>query len=415
MENNMENLTQRQLILLIVLVAVVVSVATSIGMAVFLYGEEPETVVERIIEREKGETQQLINEKILRQDELVVAVVKQTLPGVVSIVAAKDVPVVEQYFVDPFGDDPFFRQFFGEQFQVPQLRQKGTRREDVSKGSGFVASSDGLILTNKHVVEDAKADYTVFLHDGTKISARVLGKDPVQDIAVLKISPPAKGLTVLRLGDSDNVEIGQSVIAIGNALGEFQDTVSVGIVSGLGRSITARGGSGAEELEGLIQTDAAINPGNSGGPILNLRGEVIGTATAIAQGAENIGFAIPINRAKRDIASVKASGKIIYPFIGIRYAMLNDDLKDQNKLSVGSGAWIVGGEGEPAITKGSPAEKAGLKEGDIILKINNDPVTRDHPIAEYLQKYQAGETIVLRVLRGEKETDVRLTLEERKF
>lgn len=231
------------------------------------------------------------------EEAAVVNAVKKVSPAVVSIVVTKDLPKIERY--SPYGNDPFFWQFYG-----PMYRQNGTERREIGGGSGFIIAGDGLILTNKHVVSDTEADYTVLLNDGRKFEAKIVARDSTYDIALMRIE--AKNLPTVILGDSDSVVIGQTVIAIGNALGEYRNTVSTGVVSGLARSIEAGSGLGDSELlSGVIQTDAAINPGNSGGPLLNLRGEVIGMNTAIVQGAENIGFAIPINDAKRDITGGK--------------------------------------------------------------------------------------------------------------
>lgn len=355
-------------------------------------------------------------ERPLRQDEMVVKAVEEVSPAVVSIVASKDVPVIERYFVDPFGNDPFFQQFFGggSGFQVPQYRQKGTQKQDVSSGTGFIVSSDGLILTNKHVVADTAAEFTVLMNDGRKKPARVLARDTAQDIAVLKIE--GHDLPTARFGDSSQVKIGQAVIAIGNALGQFRNTVSVGIISGLERSIVAGGGGGGESevLEELIQTDAAINPGNSGGPLLNIYGEVIGINTAMATGAENIAFTIPINNAKRDVASVKAHGKILYPFLGIRYTIVTKDTADKQKLGRDYGALVGKSDTDSAVVAGGPADRAGIKEGDIILQINGERIDTDHTLASLLQKYQVGDEIALKVFRDEKEFDTKVKLEERK-
>ncbi|MBI2055228.1 MAG: trypsin-like peptidase domain-containing protein [Candidatus Sungbacteria bacterium] len=357
-------------------------------------------------------TDKEINERVLRQDELVVQSVAEVSPAVVSIVASKDVPIVEQEFVSPFPDDPFFQQFFGDQFKVPQLKQKGTQKQKVSSGTGFIVSSDGFILTNKHVVADTAAEYTVFMNDGTKLDAKVLARDPIQDFAIVKIEKT--GLTAVRLGDSSKIKIGQTAIAIGNSLGEFRNTVSVGVVSGLSRSVTASGGGiGSEELIDLIQTDAAINPGNSGGPLLNLRGEVVGINTAIVQGAQNIGFSIPINKAKRDIESVKRTGKIIYPFVGVRYVSLNTDIQKQNNFPVSEGAWLKAGESEPAVVPGSPAEKAGLKTGDIIVEINGVKIDADHTLTSVLQDYAVGDMVKVVYLRNGARLTAPITLAER--
>ena len=355
-------------------------------------------------------------ERPLRQDEMIVKAVEEASPAVVSIVASKDVPVVERYYVDPFGNDPFFQQFFGGEsgLQVPQYRQNGTQKQDVSSGTGFIVSPDGLILTNKHVVADTEAEFTVFMNDGRKKPARVLARDTAQDLAVLKIE--GSDFPMVRFGDSSQVKIGQAVIAIGNALGQFRNTVSVGIVSGLQRSIVAGGGGGSEPetLQELIQTDAAINPGNSGGPLLNIAGEVIGINTAIAQGAENIGFALPINSAKRDVASVKAHGKIIYPFLGIRYVLITKEIADKEKLARDYGARVMKSDTEASVVAGSPAERAGIKEGDIILQLNNERIDPDHTLAFLIQKYQVGDEITLRIFRADAESEVKVKLEERK-
>ena len=287
--------------------------------------------------------------------------------------------------------------------------------KEIGGGTGFIVSEDGLVLTNKHVVLDEKADYTVFTNDGKKFSAKVLARDPLQDLAVLKIEQVGtEPFSVVKLGDSDRLESGQTVIAIGNALGEFRNTVSVGVISGLGRKITASGGDFVETLEDVIQTDAAINKGNSGGPLLNLKGEVIGVNTAMALEAQSIGFAIPINKAKKDIEQVKNSGKIVYPFLGIRYVLVNEKIKEENNLSKDYGVLIIrGGNGEPAIDPGSAAEKAGLRAGDIVLEFNNEKITTENSLAKIIIKYNPRDKVVLKILRGEKEINTELILGER--
>ena len=409
----------RQLIAAMIVVSAITSFLVAMVTISAVTGEQPGRVIERIVERAPAgqPSEREIAERVLRQDELVVAAVKRAAPAVVSVVVSKDVPVVEQFFVDPFAGDPFLEQFFGDSgIRVPQLRQRGTRRQDVGFGTGFVVSADGLLLTNRHVVSDAAAGYTVFLSDNTKLPAKVLARDPSHDLAILKVDPPSgRTLTPLPLGDSARVEIGQSVIAIGNALGEFRNTVSVGVISGLQRAIVAEGGAaGRESLTELIQTDAAINPGNSGGPLLNLRGEAIGINTAIAQGAENIGFTIPINQAKRAIESVQASGRIIYPFLGVRYVMVTKELAAEQTLPIDYGALITGDGGNPAVTAGSPAEKAGLKSGDIILEFNGEKLEAGRTLASLIAKYKVGDRITMGVRRGSDTLTLTATLEERK-
>lgn len=242
-------------------------------------------------------------------EEAVVAAVERATPSVVSVIISKDLPIIERCPYNPFSDfPPELQELFGDQFggiQFYRPCRRGSVLREVGGGSGFVISADGLLLTNKHVVADTEASYTVLTNDGKRYPARVLYRDPVQDLAVLDID--ANGLVPATLGDSDAVKLGQTAIAIGNALGEFRNTVSVGVVSGLSRDVVARSSTSGEEvrIEGLIQTDAAINQGNSGGPLLNLRGEVIGVNTAMVQGAENIGFAIPVNKAKEAIVKVR--------------------------------------------------------------------------------------------------------------
>lgn len=347
-------------------------------------------------------------------EEAIIRVVKEVSPAVVSIVITKDVPKIELYYENPFKE---FEEFFGQpfEFKIPQYRQKGTEKKEIGGGTGFIVSEDGLILTNKHVVLDEKADYTVFTIDGKKFPAKVLAKDPVQDLAILKIEPKDNWkFPTVKLGDSDKLEIGQTVIAIGNVLGEFRNSVSVGVISGLGRTITASGGGLLETIEDVIQTDAAINRGNSGGPLLNLKGEVIGVNTAMVLEAQNIGFAIPINKAKKDIEQVKNLGKMVYPFLGVRYVLINEKIQKENNLPVSYGALVIKGEGgEPAIFPGSAAEKAGLKEGDIILEFNGEKITTENTLAKIIMKYNPGDKVVLKILREGKEKILEVVLGER--
>jgi serine protease Do len=333
----------------------------------------------------------------------VVNVVEDANPAVVSIVITKDVPIIEQYYQqNPFGD------FFGLPFGIPQYRQNGTQKQEVGGGSGFLISSDGYIVTNAHVVADKDADYTVLLNDGTKYDAQVVAADTTLDVALIKISATDE-LPYLEFGDSSAVKVGQSVIAIGNALGEFRNTVSVGVVSGLSRSITAGDNQGSsEQLTDIIQTDAAINPGNSGGPLLDLSGQVIGINVAASIGsAENIGFALPANSVKTAVESMKEHGRVIRPYLGVRFIPVTESLKESNDLSVDYGALIVRGDNrnELAVIPGSPADKAGLEENDIILKIDGQKIDEDHPLQVELQRKAVGDLVDLQVLHdGEEET-----------
>ncbi len=372
------------------------------------------------IEQEGG-TQEYVPQTT--QEQKIIDAVKLVSPSVVSIIITKDVPILEKFFTNPF--EEFFGQGSPFQFRVPQIRQKGTEKKEVGGGSGFIVSTDGYVVTNKHVVLDEEADYTVFTNDGKSYPAKVLAKDPLQDLAILKIDQEqivdltgefvAKPFVQVRLGDADTLQIGQSVIAIGNALGEFRNTVSVGVISGLGRTITASGGANfVETIEDVIQTDAAINKGNSGGPLLNLAGEVIGINTATVLDAQNIGFAVPVNKVKRDIEQVRSSGKITYPFLGVRYVMVTDTIAKDRNLPVTYGALIEKGDSaSPAVTPGSGADKAGMREGDIILEFNGERVTPDNSLAKLIQRYNPRDTVVVKILRGGQEKIVQVTLGER--
>ena len=341
-------------------------------------------------------------------EQAIIDTVKSASPSVVSIVISKNLPVYEQQLINPFGDVPGF------DFQIPQYVQRGTELKQVGAGSGFIVSEDGLVLTNKHVVLDKSAEYTVLTNDGKKYSAKVLALDPVQDLAIVKINSTEK-FPAIKLGDSSSIEIGQGAIAIGNSLGEFRNTVSAGIISGLGRTVSASGNGGfSETLEDIIQTDAAINPGNSGGPLLNLRGEVIGVNVAMAEGAQSIGFAIPINIAKRDINQVVLTNKITYPFLGVRYVLVDEKVKKDYELSVDYGALIIkGDQGEIAITKDSSAEKAGIKEGDIILEFGKEKVTKENSLSKIISRYSPGDSVEVKIMRNGSEISLTVILGER--
>jgi len=362
----------------------------------------------------------IVEEKYLPQtteEEKTIQTVKQVSPSVVSIIISKDVPILEKYYIDPLGSD-----FFGD-LQIPKYREKGTEKKEIGSGTGFIISKDGMILTNKHVISEEDAEYIVLLNSGEKYPAKILARDPFYDLAIIQIDQSdvadeeKKSFFSVKLGDSSKLQIGQTVIAIGNALGEFQNTVSVGVVSGLGRNIVATGAGTAESLEGIIQTDAAINPGNSGGPLLNLAGEVIGINVARSTSGENIGFSLPINMAKRDIEQVKKEGKIVYPFLGIYYTHITEEISKANDLLVESGAWVgrdgQGQETEIAVVPDSPAEAVGIKRDDIILEFDNKKITEKDSLAKMILQYSPGDKILLKVLRGEQEFSYEITLTER--
>lgn len=335
----------------------------------------------------------------------IVEIAKRVCPTVITIVISKDLPKIDGFYFFPFGD---------QQVALPKIK-KGKEKTKIGGGSGFIVSEEGYILTCSHVVGDPEADYTVIVDPQHKYPAKILAKDPLVDVAVLKISE--KNLPCLELGDSDKIELGETVVAIGNPLGEFEDTLSAGIVSGLSRKITAFGGLSLKttSLRGLIQTDAAINPGNSGGPLVDMEGKAIGINTAMVMGAQNIGFAIPINYAEKILEEVKKYGKIKRPFLGVRYVILNQEISRANKLPVDYGALIVRESfGEPAVMKGSAADKAELKEYDIILEAGEEKITQDNTLADVLQKYKIGEEISFKVLREGKEINLKVKSEEKK-
>ena len=286
----------------------------------------------------------------------------------------------------------------------------GTASEQAA-GSGVVMSADGYIMTNKHVVAEATS-VSVALSDGTAYDkVKVVGSDPMNDVAYLKIDG-VSNLTPATLGDSSTVRVGQSVIAIGNSLGQYQNTVTTGIISGKGRPVEAGDGSGTatESLTDLLQTDAAINPGNSGGPLMNSAGQVIGMNTAVAANAQGIGFAIPIDATKGTLKSVLAGKGVQRAYLGLRYVPITADIAKRYDLNVKQGAYIVSNSGS-AIMSGSPADKAGVKDKDIITKINGLEVGPQGGVSSLIGEYAPGETIELTVVRGGSERTIKTTLE----
>ncbi|PIU16329.1 hypothetical protein COT20_00690 [bacterium (Candidatus Gribaldobacteria) CG08_land_8_20_14_0_20_39_15] len=351
----------------------------------------------------------------MTQDNSVVQIVKQALPAVVSIAMMQEL-----------GDFDF---------PLKKSSKKTTKsKKDFSPslpcvmlggGSGFVVDEDGTILTNRHVITDPLGEYVVVMPNNQKIMTEILAYDPIHDIALLKINPAAvllpQPLPIIPLGNSLKAELGETVVAIGNALGLFRNTVSVGVVSGLSREIHAQNELTTEKtkLRGLIQTDAAINPGNSGGPLLNLRGEAIGINAAMVFGAENIGFALPINNAKWALKELKQYGRIRQPYLGVRYLAIDSELKHQFSLPVNYGVLVMA---EPEIKKGrkqavvpnSPAAKAGLKEADIILEIQGKKITTEQTVNDILELCHIGREIPMKILRNGQEKMLKIVLAERK-
>ena len=348
---------------------------------------------------------------VVSEENVVADLVEKSLPGVVSIVISKDVPKLKNSSNNPFGF-PFFSPFGSRSQQG--VGSTEMEKKKIGSGSGFFVFSDGLIVTNKHVVADEQAEYTVILGDGTEYTAKVLARDPSNDIAVIKIE--GKDFPVLTLGDSDVVRVGETVIVIGNPLGEFENSVSRGIVSGLKRNLNAGSGFGdSERLSDIIQIDAAINPGNSGGPLFNLSGQVIGVNVAMAQGAENIGFALPVNQVKRIVEQVRTTGKLSFPYLGVRSITLDDELKKKIGLPFNYGALVVRGDTitDFAVLPGSPADKAGIVENDIILEIDGKKVDLDHSLVYYMGQHLAGDEVTIKLWHKGETKEVTVKLEER--
>lgn len=345
-----------------------------------------------------------------KEKSQIMATIKKVMPAVVSIVISKRLEDLKKELPEmfPYSDYPELR--------IPPDKIDARGMVQIGGGSGFLVDGSGIILTNKHVIADPGAAYTIITMNGDKFDAEVLARDPLDDVAILKIKTDKK-LPVVKLGSSDNLELGQTVIAFGNALGIFRNTVSTGIISGLSRAISAKPDPLApmQEMRGLIQTDAAINPGNSGGPLTDVYGGVIGINAAVVFGAQNIGFAIPIKAAERDLKDLKVHGTIRRPFLGLRYLTLNPDLKEKLRLAHDYGALIVKEHPlDQAVVPNSPAAKAGLKENDIILEWNGERITSDKNIQDCLEQSEVGQTVSLKVARNKREFSTKIILAERK-
>ncbi len=310
-------------------------------------------------------------------------VAREVSPSVVSI-------TVEKATLNPF----FSREFVRE-----------------GAGTGVILTEDGLILTNRHVVPRGITSVSVVLSDGTRYeNVEVVDRDPFTDVAFIQIKN-VSGLVPAKLGDSSQVRVGDKAIAIGNALGQYANTVTAGIISGLGRPVVTSDGATFDSLSNLLQTDASINPGNSGGPLVNIHGEVIGLNTAVAGGAQNIGFAIPINDIKSAISSVKKEGRIIRPYLGVRYISLTSDIAKALELSVVRGAYLFASSDE-AVIPGSPADEAGLQEEDVIVKIEGQKIDERNTLATLLAQQNVGDEIVLEVLRANETINLTAILAE---
>jgi serine protease Do len=341
---------------------------------------------------------------VTSQSQLINQIAKSVGPSVVSV----NVNIDESSTGSSSSSDGFG--LFG--FSQPE--------EEQAAGTGIIISSQGLIITNRHVVPAGTTNVSVTLSDGTELKdVSVIGRTPATDsldIAFLKINnTEGHKLTPAVIGDSSTVQVGDSVVAIGNALGQFQNTVTSGIISGYGRSVQAGDSSGTgstENLDDLFQTDAAINEGNSGGPLVNLNGQVIGINTAIAGNAQNIGFAIPINDARGLLNQVLKTGKFSVPYLGIRYIPLTSDVANEYNLKTNNGAFIApsSDSSSPSIVSGSPADKAGLKVNDIITAVNGININQSNSLTSLLDQHIPGNNITLTVLRGSSTVQINVTL-----
>jgi len=324
-------------------------------------------------------TNNLQTRTVVSEENAVISVVEKTSESVIAI-------GISQRVVNPF--DPF---------AIPKT-------QDSTIGTGFVVSDNGIIVTNKHVVSQSGGTYSVVTKDNQKFEVKKIYRDPILDLAIVQID--AKDLKPLELGDSSQLKVGQTAIAIGNALGRFTNSVTTGVVSGLGRKVVAGNqfGSAQESLDDLIQTDAAINPGNSGGPLLNSAGQVIGVNVATTEGAQNIGFAIPINSVKSIVDEFVTKGSVTRPFLGVRYRFISKDVAILNEVP--QGAYVQ------EVVEAGPADKAGVKAGDIITKINGKAVDGESVISDSIKNSAIGNKMELEVWRDTKTLELGATLEE---
>ena len=336
-----------------------------------------------------------LKQTVLTEESVVTTVAEQASPSVVTVSVTTSRQAMQPFFMDPFG-------MFGGQSPNNQPSQPETNKQDI--GSGFVVDgTQGLIVTNKHVVSDTNATYTVITKDDKEYTVKKIYRDPTNDLAILKIDGQ---LPAVEMGDSDKLKVGQFVIAMGTALGEFRNTVTTGVVSGLGRGINAGDAFGgvAERLDNVIQTDAAINPGNSGGPILNSAGQVIGVNVAVAQQGQNIGFALPINVVKKSLDNFNTTGQFDRPFLGVQYRLIPKDTALMN--DVPEGAYVAN------VVLGSPADKAGVKQGDIIIKLGDQNIKdATGGLASLINNLKVGQTVSVQIYRDGKTIDLPVTLQ----
>ncbi|MDD5416079.1 MAG: trypsin-like peptidase domain-containing protein [Candidatus Daviesbacteria bacterium] len=358
-----------------------VAVALGIIVAVGLYQAQVNGLISlsNFLPDFLPKTGNLETRTVVQEENIVISVVEEVSPSVVAIGATSKV-------FNPF--DPF---------SIP-------KNQTSTVGTGFVVSDKGIIVTNKHVVADTDTVYNIVTKDGKKFEIKKIYRDPILDFAIVRIE--GEKLKALELGDSSKLKVGQLAIVIGNALGRFTNSVTTGVVSGLGRKVVAGDpfSGSAESLDNLIQTDAAINPGNSGGPLLNSAGQVVGVSVAMTEGAQNIGFAIPINSVKKFVDEFIQNGSISRPVLGIRYRFIAKDVAILN--DVPQGAFVQ------EVIENSAASKAGIKEGDIITKVNGQTVDSETKISEAIASKKIGDTLTLTIWADNKERTANAVLQE---
>ena len=395
----MEN---KQSTTLIVLLAITVLISTSFGVLGGFLANQYFSFSSNLFSSANKVDKNIV--QMIEEESSAISVVDRVTPAVVSIVIKKKAKDIQINSINGF--------FFGQAPAEPKIEDPD-RLVEVGAGTGFFVTSDGYIVTNRHVVEEENGFFTVVTNDDQEYEAQIIDIDPFFDIAILKIE--GENFLTVVFGDADNLEVGQTVIAIGNALSQYQNTVTKGVISGVNRRLeTYDYSTGGEIIEGAIQTDAAINLGNSGGPLINLLGEVIGMNTAVSSDGQGLGFAIPVNEIKQAIESVKKDGRIIRPWLGVRFLMINKEYAAEESLPVEVGALISADEGDEAIVKDGPADKAGLKTGDIVTKVDNEILTDENSLSKVVREHLSGDVLKLTVLRDEETLELSVTLEEYK-
>lgn len=346
-----------------------------------------------------GGVETVTKKEVVDEESVVTKVVEEATPGVVTVSISKTKQVLGDSFDDMFGG------LFGFGTQLPKPQQQAEKVEQ-DIGTGFIISTDGLIVTNKHVVADTNASYKVVIGKDEMLDVKEIYRDPTNDLAILKVDK--KDLKPLRLGDSDKIKVGQTAIAIGTALGEFRSTVTKGVISGLGRGITAGGSlEGSEKLDNVIQTDTAINPGNSGGPLFNSAGEVIGVNVAVSAAGQGIGFALPINKVKDVINNFKSTGEFDRPYMGVAYQSISKQAALLNEVP--QGVYVRD------VIKDSPADKSGIKVGDIITEIDGKKLDdKNNSVVDIINKKKIGDNVQVKLWRDNKSMEIGVKLEKKK-